>query len=116
MFPGLQRPLRSAGGTQKRSSDVGPKTHPSISGELSVKDGNSGLVPVVPQIRTVLSFEAEAIYLPSGEIEMSLIALACPSSGPMTVSAVSASHTRIVPSYEPEAMCFPSGKKATDQT
>jgi hypothetical protein len=40
----------------------------------------------------------------------------CPRNGPETTSPVSASHTRIVLSQEPDTMRVPSGENATEMT
>jgi hypothetical protein len=53
---------------------------------------------------------------PSGENATDRINPVCPVKGPAAVFPVMAFHTRNVPSYEPETMCWQSGENATDQT
>ena len=53
---------------------------------------------------------------PFGENATDQTESVCPANEPAAVSPVVAFHTRIVPSSEPETMCWPSGERATDST
>src|SRR6266436_241872 len=56
------------------------------------------------------------MWWPSGKNATDLTESVCPVKGPAAVSPVMAFHTRIVPSSEPETMCWPSREIAMDAT
>ena len=68
------------------------------------------LVPV-SQSRTVVSCEADAISLPSGEKAIALTSPKWPSSV-LQHNPVSVSQNRTVVSYDTDAIILPSGEKS----
>src|ERR1700735_1415875 len=70
---------------------------------------------VASQSRTVVSYEADASTLPSGEKATALTELLWPSSVCFQAPVV-AFQSRTVLSYEADARTLPSGEKATAKT
>jgi hypothetical protein len=66
------------------------------------------------QILMVLSFEPNAICLPSGEKVTDKTQSVCPINGWPSRSPVSESQMHTVVLSEPDAICLPSREKATE--
>lgn len=54
IFPGRQSPVRRPGGTQNKSSEFGPRIHPSSILELSVKSGEFDAESLIKSVISTL--------------------------------------------------------------
>src|SRR6266852_2228733 len=70
---------------------------------------------VVSHTLIVLSYEQDAIYLPSPENETHVTLSVCRNGSPKAAPDV-VFHSRIVSSYEPDTSCEPSGRNARELT
>jgi hypothetical protein len=103
---GLHKFGRWMGGTQKRSSEFGPRTQPSSMTESSWKtrggkSGDDSLIFTL-QMRIVPSYDPEMTCLLSCKNATEMTSSVCPLNGPAMMSPVSVSQTQMVLSFDPE--------------